>query len=121
MIKYMFTGHYSNASWARLVKASDDRANAFDTLLRSLGGSLDVIYWTVRNGSVRAIAELPDAMAAKAAVTATVKTGAFTSVDVEELLSQDQLRDTLMLARSAEAFYEAPGNSAVMLQPSVGE
>ena len=121
MNKYMFTGHYSNASWARLVKASDDRAAAFDALLRSLGGSLDVIYWTVRNGSVRAIAERPDAMAAKAAVTATVKTGAFTSVEVEELLSQNQLRDTLLLTRSAEEFYEAPGNSAVMLQPSVGD
>jgi len=121
MSKYMFTGHYSNASWARLVKASDDRAAVFNSLLRSLGGSLDVIYWTVRNGSVRAIADLPDAMAAKAAVTAIVKTGGFTSVEVEELLSQDQLHDTLLLARSAEAFYEAPGQSAVVLQPSVSD
>jgi uncharacterized protein with GYD domain len=116
----MFTGHYSNASWARLVKASDDRVSAFDTLLRSLGGSLDVMYWSVRNGAVRAIAELPDAMAAKAVVTAIVRTCAFTSVEVDELLSQDQLRDTLVLARSAEAFYEAPGKSAVDLHASRG-
>ncbi|MGN6790974.1 MAG: GYD domain-containing protein [Streptosporangiaceae bacterium] len=121
MSKYMFTAHYSNASWARLVQGSDDRAVAFDTLLRSLGGSLDVIYWTVRDGAARAIADLPDAMAAKAVVTAIVKTGAFSAVEVDELLSQDQLRDTLMLARSAEPFYEAPGHSAVALQPSAGD
>jgi uncharacterized protein with GYD domain len=113
MNKYMFTGVYSNASWARLVQGSDDRASAFDTLLRSLGGSLEMIYWTAGSGEVRAIAELPDAKAAKAVVTATVKTGAFSTVEAEELLDQDQLRDTLVLARSVAPFYEAPGMSAV--------
>jgi len=121
MSKYMFTGHYSNGSWARLVQASDDRASAFDTLLRSVDGSLDVMYWSVRNGAVRAIAELPDAMTAKAVVTAIVKTGAFTSVEVEELLSQEQLHDTLVLARSAEMFYEAPGQAAHAFEPSVSD
>ena len=121
MSKYMFTAKYSNASWARLVHVSDDRAAAFDTLLRSLGGSLDVVYWSARDGAALAIAEVPDAMAAKAAVTAMVKTGAFSDVEVDELLAQDQLRDTLVLARSAGAFYEAPGESVVALQPSAGD
>lgn len=119
MNKYMFTGVYSNASWARLVQGSDDRATAFDTLLRSLGGSLDVIYWTAGSGEVRAIAELPDAKAAKAVVTATVKTGAFSTVEAEELLNQDQLRDTLVLARSVEPFYNAPGAASTTRLPAV--
>ena len=121
MRKYMFTGVYSSASWARLVQGFDDRATAFGTLLRSLGGSLDAIYWTAGNGEVRAIAELPDALAAKAVVTATVKTGAFSTVEVEELLSEDQLRDTLVLARSVGAFYEPPGASAVRPAPVTGD
>jgi uncharacterized protein with GYD domain len=113
MGKYLLTGHYSSGSWARLVKGSDDRTAAVRSLVESLGGSLDLLYWAAHSCAVHAIAEIPDAVAAKAFVTATTKTGAFTSVEAEELLSQDQLRDALMLARSAENFYEAPGKSAI--------
>jgi uncharacterized protein with GYD domain len=112
MGKYMFTVYYSSGSWARLVKSSDDRTAAVRSLMESLGGSLDQLYFGAHNLKARAIAELPDAMAAKAAVTAGVKTGAFTNVKVEELLTQDQLSDTLTPARSAEEFCEAPGKSA---------
>jgi uncharacterized protein with GYD domain len=113
MGKYLLTGQYSSASWARLVKGSDDRTAAVRSLVGSLGGSLDLLYWAAHSCAVYAIAEFPDAISAKAFVTATVKTGAFTGVEAEELLSQDQLRDTLVLTRAAEKFYEAPGQSAV--------
>ena len=113
MAKYMFTGQYTSGSWARLVKSREDRTAAVRSLLESLGGSLDQIYWTAHNGAVHTIAELPDAMSAKTFVNTTLKTGAFTSVEAAELLSQDQLTDTLVLTRSAQEFYEAPGKSAV--------
>lgn len=113
MGKYMFTFQYSAGSWARLVKASDDRAVAGRSLLACLGGSLDVLYWSAQSSAAYAIVELPDAISAKAAVTAGFETGAFASVDVEELLSQEQLNDMLMLTRAAEEFYVAPGRSVV--------
>ena len=80
--------------------------------MESLGGSLNNIYWAAQTSTAHALADLPDELAAKA-VTATYETGAFTSVEAEELLTQEQLRDTLVLTRSAQGFYEAPGKSAI--------
>jgi len=113
MGKFLFTADYSSASWARLVNSSDDRFATVNAVMESLGGSLEVLYWTAYDGTSHCIADLPDLVAARAFVTATFKTGAFKSVKVEELLTQDQLRDTLVLARSAETFYQAPGQAAV--------
>jgi uncharacterized protein with GYD domain len=113
MGKFLFTAHYSSGSWARMVKCPGDRIASVRSLMESLGGSLDQIYWTACEGAAYVIAELPDAVAARTAVNTGLKTGAFTNVKVEELLSQDQLSDTLTLARSAQQFYEAPGKAAV--------
>lgn len=113
MGKYLLTGRYSSGSWARLVNSSDDRTAAVRSLIESLGGSLDLMYWTANDVTVHAIAEFPDAVSAKAFVTTTFKSGAFTNVEARELLTQDQLRDTLMLARSADEFYQVPGIASV--------
>jgi uncharacterized protein with GYD domain len=113
MPKYLFTAQYSSGSWARLVKGSDDRTAAVRSLIESLGGSLDQIYWSAHSCAAHAIAELPDGIAAKAAINTALRTGAFANVEATELLSQDQLSDTLLLARTSQQFYEAPGMSAV--------
>jgi uncharacterized protein with GYD domain len=113
MGKYMFTAHYSSGSWARMVKGPDDRTAASRALIESLGGSVDQIYWTADDGAAHTIAELPDLVSARTVVNTAARTGAFTSVKVQELLTQDQLRDTLILTRSAQQFYEAPGKAAV--------
>jgi uncharacterized protein with GYD domain len=112
----MFTAYYSSGSWARLVKGSDDRTAAVRSLLESLGGSLELIYWGAHSSAAHFIADLPDTLAAKAVVNTIVKTGAFTSVEATELLSQEQLSDTFLLSQSAEMFYEAPGAS--VLEPA---
>jgi uncharacterized protein with GYD domain len=113
MGKYMFTAHYSSGSWARMVNSADDRTAAMRSLLESVGGSLDRIYWTANDGEAHAIADLPDAVAARTVANTAFKTGAFTSVKAQELLTQDQLSDTLTLTRSAQQVYEAPGKAAV--------
>jgi hypothetical protein len=53
--------------------------------------------------------DLPDSVAAGALTTAITKTGAFKCVEAYELLTQDQLVETLDLARDAAQVYEAPG------------
>jgi len=113
MSKYMFTAHYSSGSWARLVRNYDDRTIALRSLIESLGGTLEALYWAAHSLAAHAIAELPDSISAKAVVTTTVETGAFTSVEAQELLSEEQLHDTLLLSRSAAEFYQAPGKSAI--------
>lgn len=113
MGKYMLTAHYSSGSWARMVKSSDDRTAVMRSLVESLGGSLEQLYWTAHDGAAHAIADLPDAVAARAVANTAFKTGAFTSVKAQELLTQDQLSHTLTLTQSAEQVYEAPGQAAV--------
>ena len=80
MGKFLFTADYSSASWARLVNSSDDRFTTVNTVMESLGGSLELLYWTAHNGEAHCIADLPDLVAARAFVTAAFKTGAFKSV-----------------------------------------
>jgi uncharacterized protein with GYD domain len=113
MGKYLLTAHYTSGSWARLVKGADDRTTQVRSLIEALGGSLDVIYWDAYRSASHAIGDLPDAVAAKTFVNTLLKTGAFTSVKACELLTQDQLSDTLTLTRSAQQFYEAPGTAAL--------
>jgi uncharacterized protein with GYD domain len=45
MAKYMCTAHFTSGSWARLVKGSEDRTAVVRSLMESLGGSLEAIYW----------------------------------------------------------------------------
>jgi uncharacterized protein with GYD domain len=113
MSKYLFTAHYTSGSWARLVKTADDRTAQVRSLLEVLGGSLDLMYWDAYSRASYAVVGLPDAVAAKTFVNTILKTGAFTTVKAHELLTEEQLNDSLTLTRSAQQFYEAPGRAAV--------
>jgi hypothetical protein len=57
------------------------------------------------------IADFPDSVAVSAVQTAVIKTGAIRSLDVFELLTRQQLRERLVLARDATQVYEVPGQS----------
>lgn len=113
MLKFMIHFKYSSASWARMLAVSDDRASAVSALLGSLGGRLECIYWDVENASGYVICDLPDSLSAAAALTATTRTGAFKDVEVSELLTQDQLRSVVALAKTTESVYQPPGMAAV--------
>jgi uncharacterized protein with GYD domain len=117
MSKYVIKFTYSSGSLARMVKVLDDRTTAVRTLVESLGGTLDAMYWDVQKSASYAIAELPDAVAAVAAITAAARTGAFISVEADELLSEHQIHDALMLAKDVSEVYYAPGRAAVEPDP----
>jgi uncharacterized protein with GYD domain len=112
MSKYMFTGHYTAGSWARLVKSHDDRNLKARTLAEALGGSVDSVYWNGHPGAAYVIADLPDAVSATAVRTTLMRTGAFTNVEAVELLTQDQLSDSLALSRAGQEIFDAPGVTA---------
>jgi uncharacterized protein with GYD domain len=78
----------------------------------SLGGSLECIYWGRGTRDGYAIADLPDSVTAGALKATLTRTGAFKSVETHELLTQQQLRETLDLARGAKQVYEVPGEQA---------
>jgi uncharacterized protein with GYD domain len=113
MLKYVVKLVYSSAAWARMVKVSEDRVSEGAALLEHLGGSLESIYWEVENTSAHVIADLPDSVSAAALITAAIKTGAFKDVQVHEVLTRDQLRETIALAKSSEGVYHPPGHAAI--------
>lgn len=113
MLKFMVTFNYSSASWARMLTVADDRASAVAALLEHLGGKLHDMYWEVEDAAAHVICDLPDSLSAAAALTAATRTGGFKDVRVRELLTQDQLRAVVDLAKSTEGIYHPPGAAAV--------
>jgi uncharacterized protein with GYD domain len=113
MPKFAIKFSYTSASWARMITVADDRAGAVSALLEHLGGKLDEIYWEVEDAAAYVIGELPDSLSAAAAITAATRTGAFKEVQVHQLLTQDQLRDVVALAKSLEHVYRPPGAAAI--------
>jgi len=113
VLKFVIMFRYSSASWARMLKIPEDRASAEAVLMEHLGGSLESIYWEVETASAYVTADLPDSVSAAAVIAAATKTGAFTEIQVHEVLTQDQLRDMVALAQSTEDVYRAPGQTAI--------
>jgi uncharacterized protein with GYD domain len=112
MPKYIIFSTYSSGSWARMINSPGDRTTAVRHTMESLGGSLECVYWERGTRDGYAIADLPDSVTAGALKAMLTKTGAFKSVETHELLTQQQLRETLDLAKDAAQVYEVPGEQA---------
>jgi uncharacterized protein with GYD domain len=113
MPKFLFTYHYSSASWARMLTVTDDRAATVASLVEYLGGTLECIYWSVEDAAAYVICELPDSLSAAAAITAVTRTGGFKDVRVDHLLDQEQLRSVVDLAKDTSSVFHTPGAAAV--------
>jgi uncharacterized protein with GYD domain len=111
MPKYLCNFTYSSASWARMIDRPEDRTKPTQTVVEALGGRLECIYWKMDSEDGMWIADFPDSIAASAVQTAAFKTGAFKSIDVDEVLTKEQLHDRLVLARDATQVYQVPGQS----------
>jgi uncharacterized protein with GYD domain len=120
MNTFLLQARYSTGAWARMLRVRDDRTGALRTLVESLGGSLERMFWDVENCTGFAIAEFPDSVSAAALITAVTGTGSFTAVGAHELLTQEQMYDALTMARSAYPGYRAPGSAAIDPDVAVG-
>jgi len=109
MIKFS----YSHGSWARMIKVTDDRTSAVRSLLESLEGSLEAMYWDMHDCASYVLADLPDVVSAVAVMTVAAKTGAFMTVEAHELLTEEQMHAALTLAKFAADAFHAPGSSAI--------
>jgi uncharacterized protein with GYD domain len=113
MPNYLLTCAYSPGSWARLMRNADDRVEAANTLMESLGGSLDSAYWEVSTEAVHAIMDMPDSSAATAAAGVLAQSGAFKNVKVSEVLTLEQFRGVLDLGQNVAQVYRVPGQAVL--------
>jgi len=109
MTKYAFFFSYTSDTWARMINTSGDRTASVRQLLDSLGGSLESIYWMFGTHDGITIADLPGSVSAAALSVAVTSTGAFKQFQTHELLTQEQLGQTLQMAQNAAAAYQRPG------------
>jgi len=93
------------------MRLADNRVEAAKRLVESLGGSFKSAYWEVSGRAVHGIIDLPDSSAATAVAGVLSHTGAFKTVFVEEVLTQDQLRGSLELAEVTKKTYRVPGQA----------
>jgi len=95
-----------------MMRVADDRAKAGNELMESVGGSLEAAYWMVNGRSGFAIVDLPDSHAATAVVAVLTHTGAFQNVEVNEILTQEEIAGVLELADSISQVFRVPGQAA---------
>lgn len=95
MPKYLFRASYTAAGAAGLLKEGGSaRAKAVEALAKSVGGSVDSMYWAFGADDFFCICDLPDANAA-AALSLTVGASGAVSVTTAPLLSAAEVDDVV--------------------------
>ncbi len=109
LARYAFFFSYTSDAWARMINSPGDRTAAVRQLADSAGGSAESVYWMPGSHDGILIADVPDSVSAAALSIAVTSTGAVKNMRAHELLSQEQLSQTLQLARDATQVYRPPG------------
>lgn len=106
MAKYLIQGNYTVDGIKGLLKdGGSGRKEAISILARSLGGSLDALYFSSAGPAYVCLMDLPDSASAAAATTVVAGSGAVTIESCTELLNPLQFDEA---AKKSPA-YRAPG------------
>ncbi|MGE3289704.1 MAG: GYD domain-containing protein [Pseudonocardia sp.] len=108
-MKFLLEFSYTPEAWAGMMKNPMDRRSAARTLIESVGGQLESMYYTFGERDGFLVMEMPDAEAAAAAAVAANSTGAFRMMRTVELVEPEQLGTILGRAGGLVGGYRAPG------------
>ena len=105
MAKYLFHGSYTQAGIEGVLKdGGSGRRKAVDKLAKSVGGSVESLYWAFGDNDFYVIAELPS-QAAAAALAATAGASGAVSISTVVLLTAEDIDAAVKLHPN----YRAPG------------
>ncbi len=105
MAKYLFHDSYTQTGIQRVLKdGGTGRRKAVEALAKSLGGSLDEMYWAFGKDDFYVIADLPS-HAAAAALTATTGAAGAVTISTVVLLTAEDIDQAIKLHPT----YRAPG------------
>jgi uncharacterized protein with GYD domain len=97
MAKYLFHGSYTESGIKGVLKdGGTGRRTAVDTLAKSLGGTVDSMYWAFGKDDFYVIAELPS-HAAAAALAATTGASGSVSISTVVLLTAEDIDASIRL------------------------
>ena len=107
MPKFLFTASYTKDGIAGILReGGSSREKAIQTLVDSVGGTVETMYWAFGETDFFLITDLPDAIAAGALSTKVAVTG-IASVKTTQLLSADDVDKIVSRAQSVD--YRPPG------------
>jgi len=105
MAKFLIRASYTAAGAAGVLKeGGSGRAKAIDALVKSVGGSVESMYWAMGADDFFGIVDVPDTAAA-AAISLTVGASGAASVTTAQLLTAAEVDD--VVSRRVE--YRPPG------------
>jgi uncharacterized protein with GYD domain len=104
---YLTRFGYTPETWARLIGNPEDRRNAAQTYIESVGGKLHGFWYAFGEYDGYTLWEAPDNVSMAAVALAITGGGALSSLETTVLLTVDETMDALRKAQ--QVGYRAPG------------
>ena len=105
---YLTKFSYTPETWARLIGNPEDRRQAAQSYIESVGGELHGFWYGFGTHDGYNLWEAPDNVSMAAVVLAISGGGALSSIETTVLLSVDETLDALR--KAGEVQYKAPGS-----------
>ncbi|CAA9417453.1 MAG: hypothetical protein AVDCRST_MAG75-3207 [uncultured Propionibacteriaceae bacterium] len=104
---YLSSFSYTPATWARLIDSPEDRRDAAQSYIESVGGTLHGFWYAFGTSDAFTLWEAPDNVSMAAVALAISGGGALSSLHTTVLLTVDETMEALRQARQVQ--YRAPG------------
>jgi len=109
MSKFAMFFSYTPETWAKMIGNPNDRTAAVSALVEGVGGKLEVLYYMLGERDGFLVFDAPDPESAAALALAVNSSGAFSSVQTNQLIEAGDLPSVLRTADSARGGYRRPG------------
>jgi len=104
---YLSRFGYTPETWARLIGNPEDRREAAQSYIESVGGTLHGFWYAFGTHDGYTLWEAPDNVSMAAVALAIGGGGALSSLETTVLLTVDETMDALRKAKQVQ--YQAPG------------
>jgi len=104
---YLSRFSYTSGTWAKLIDNPEDRRQAAQTYIESVGGTLHGFWYAFGTHDGYTLWEAPDNASMAAVALAISGGGALRSLETTVLLTVDETMDALRKAEQVQ--YRAPG------------
>ena len=108
MTLYLSKFSYTPETWARLINSPEDRRQAAQSYIESVGGKLHGFWYAFGAHDGFTLWEAPDNVSMAAVALAIAAGGALSSLETTLLLTVEETMDALRKAQKIQ--YRAPGS-----------
>ena len=105
---YLTRFSYTSETWARLIGNPEDRREAAQTYIESVGGKLHGFWYAFGEHDAYTLWEAPDNASMAAVALAITAGGALSSLETTVLMTVDETMDALRKAQ--QVGYRAPAS-----------